>query len=280
MRGYDPRVGRFASVDPLTKKYPWYTPYSFAGNKPIVAADLDGMEEWMKTQENLMRENAIMRIDETRVKEQSKIPHLSATPYEDQVQQYQHQQNSTRLWNAAGYNDDGSKPFLKRLSDNKTWNNFAENLALPLLEGASYADGAGELKALLKGGVQSFYRAMSKEEFAAFSTTGKLPVGGEKFVSTELAYSKSYIGKPGYEVLVQFNTKEGTLQKLAQIGVRDNSNLVKQKGFGSLPEVFKGWSPTNALFKGEGSTLNIGLGNGKALEEFNKNLLDYKVIKP
>jgi LysM repeat protein len=33
------------SVDPLTKKYPWYTPYQFAGNKPIWAVDIDGLEE-------------------------------------------------------------------------------------------------------------------------------------------------------------------------------------------------------------------------------------------
>jgi LysM domain len=42
---YDPRAGRFLSVDPLMKNYPWYTPYQFAGDKPIVALDLDGQEE-------------------------------------------------------------------------------------------------------------------------------------------------------------------------------------------------------------------------------------------
>ncbi len=49
MRIYDPRLGRFLSVDPLTKSYPWYTPYFFAGNKPIWAIDLDGLEEYIKT---------------------------------------------------------------------------------------------------------------------------------------------------------------------------------------------------------------------------------------
>lgn len=32
------------SVDPLTKSYPWYTPYQFAGNMPLWAVDLDGAE--------------------------------------------------------------------------------------------------------------------------------------------------------------------------------------------------------------------------------------------
>ncbi len=44
-RIYNPALGRFLSVDPLTKGYPWYTPYQFAGNKPIAFIDLDGKEE-------------------------------------------------------------------------------------------------------------------------------------------------------------------------------------------------------------------------------------------
>ncbi|WP_429065577.1 RHS repeat-associated core domain-containing protein [Chitinophaga sp. W2I13] len=46
MRIYDPRIGKFLSTDPLTKQYPHYTPYQFAGNTPIQAIDLDGAEEY------------------------------------------------------------------------------------------------------------------------------------------------------------------------------------------------------------------------------------------
>jgi RHS repeat-associated protein len=45
MRVYDPRIGKFLSVDPLQKKYPWYTPYQYAGNKPISSIDVDGLED-------------------------------------------------------------------------------------------------------------------------------------------------------------------------------------------------------------------------------------------
>lgn len=45
MRIYDTRLGRFLSVDPLTKAYPWYTTYQYAGNKPIRYIDRDGLEE-------------------------------------------------------------------------------------------------------------------------------------------------------------------------------------------------------------------------------------------
>lgn len=45
MRIYNSQLCRFLSVDPLTSSYPWYTPYQFAGNKPINSIDLDGLEE-------------------------------------------------------------------------------------------------------------------------------------------------------------------------------------------------------------------------------------------
>jgi RHS repeat-associated protein len=48
-RIYNAQLGRFLSVDPLTSKYAFYTPYQFAGNKPIVALDLDGLEDiWVQ----------------------------------------------------------------------------------------------------------------------------------------------------------------------------------------------------------------------------------------
>ena len=41
---YDPRIGRFLSLDPLQTKYPHLTPYQFASNGPIKYIDLDGLE--------------------------------------------------------------------------------------------------------------------------------------------------------------------------------------------------------------------------------------------
>jgi RHS repeat-associated protein len=42
-RIYDPRVGRFLSVDPLASSYPELTLYQFAGNRPIRLIDIDGL---------------------------------------------------------------------------------------------------------------------------------------------------------------------------------------------------------------------------------------------
>jgi RHS repeat-associated protein len=48
-RIYNPHIAKFLSTDALSKDYPWYTPYQFAGNKPIIAVDLDGLEEFIRT---------------------------------------------------------------------------------------------------------------------------------------------------------------------------------------------------------------------------------------
>ncbi|MBN2777894.1 MAG: hypothetical protein JXR36_09635 [Bacteroidales bacterium] len=44
-RYYAAWIARFVSVDPLQHEYPHYTPYQYAGNKPITYIDLDGLEE-------------------------------------------------------------------------------------------------------------------------------------------------------------------------------------------------------------------------------------------
>ena len=59
-RIYDARLGKFLSVDPLTSNYPWYTPYQFAENKPIVAIDLDGLEELIVTEIDEDANGAVM----------------------------------------------------------------------------------------------------------------------------------------------------------------------------------------------------------------------------
>jgi RHS repeat-associated protein len=46
LRIYDSRLGRFKSVDPLAKKFPWNSSYAFAEGSPIENIDLDGAERF------------------------------------------------------------------------------------------------------------------------------------------------------------------------------------------------------------------------------------------
>lgn len=51
MRIYDPRLGKFLSVDPLSRNFPWNSSYAFAENDVIRAIDLDGGEKNIQIQE-------------------------------------------------------------------------------------------------------------------------------------------------------------------------------------------------------------------------------------
>ncbi|MBL4755245.1 MAG: RHS repeat-associated core domain-containing protein [Flavobacteriales bacterium] len=56
-RIYNPRLGRFLSVDPLFRVYPFYSPYHYASNTPIAAVDEDGLEGDIKF--NIIERNDI-----------------------------------------------------------------------------------------------------------------------------------------------------------------------------------------------------------------------------
>lgn len=43
-RMHDPRIGRFFAIDPLSDDYPYYSPYQFSGNTPIMSTELEGLE--------------------------------------------------------------------------------------------------------------------------------------------------------------------------------------------------------------------------------------------
>jgi RHS repeat-associated protein len=43
-RIYNPRIGKFLSVDPLAASYPWNSTYAFAENRVVDGIDIDGLE--------------------------------------------------------------------------------------------------------------------------------------------------------------------------------------------------------------------------------------------
>jgi hypothetical protein len=120
------------------------------------------------------------------------------------------------------------------------------------------------------------YRAMSDAEWQAVQSNNGLSIGSgtENFVSTSKAYSEGYIGQPGYDVLVEFTVQPKTVQDLAKIGVKDQSNLIKNSGFDDLTPVSSGWSADKAFFKGEGTAVNIGLG-AQSVNTFNGNITTF-----
>ena len=74
-RIYNPRLGKFLSVDPLFKEYVWYTPYQFAGNKPIIAIDIDGREDSIVITLQYYKNGALINTKTVRQKLTEQGPH-------------------------------------------------------------------------------------------------------------------------------------------------------------------------------------------------------------
>jgi len=65
MRIFDTRLGRFLSVDPLTRDYPMLSTYSYAENQPIWAIDLDGLEKQIVINKHINNKLREVRLQTT-----------------------------------------------------------------------------------------------------------------------------------------------------------------------------------------------------------------------
>ena len=127
-----------------------------------------------------------------------------------------------------------------------------------------------------------FYRTMSKEHYEELLKTNRMLGTGETTTSPNIIFSEDYEG-----YLVKFKMKEGTIDELRLIGITDGNPLVKRQ-FGEMPtnsEIGGNWNKSRARFKVEtvketkSKQVNIALGQGKALDIFNNNIIEYQLIK-
>ncbi len=72
-RIYNPGIGKFLSVDPLTGIYPMLTPYQFASNRPIDGIDLDGLEWKISTKDIYSTDPKTKKINSSKVIRQVEI---------------------------------------------------------------------------------------------------------------------------------------------------------------------------------------------------------------
>lgn len=147
------------------------------------------------------------------------------------------------------------------------------------LEGAAAIEkGAQAFKGGLKGAdeAETYFRTMSPAHFDELVATRRLPAGGrgsETMISPTRQFSEAYDGP-----LVEFTVRPGTTDALVGMGVRDRSALTAA-AHPDMPLVSKGWKDTSAYFKGEGEQINIGLGDGPALDTFNKGIQDFRRVR-
>ena len=131
-RIYDPRLGRFLSVDPLSKSYPWNSPYAFAQGNPINFIDLDGLEKadppYKEKNVNFVQlfsplVQAIKRSDgETFTQTALKFDNAKLIEYTINAQQYERNglvnpfsAGDNSDWTAQGQTIDHGKVFCRKI---------------------------------------------------------------------------------------------------------------------------------------------------------------------
>jgi len=119
------------------------------------------------------------------------------------------------------------------------------------------------------------YRTMSPEQAIQFERTGRLPPTTETSTAASLEYaSGKYTERGG--ITFRLTTKPGTSAQLQEIGIAAP---------GLAPAEFPGmstrtgpWMQTSARFKVEGGQMTTQLGQGRALDIFNQNLIDFNRV--
>lgn len=79
-RIYNPAIGKFLSVDPLSESFPWNSPYSYAEGDPINFIDLDGLDkaspellEKARTYADVFHTGLLNRLTELKVATDKKV---------------------------------------------------------------------------------------------------------------------------------------------------------------------------------------------------------------
>lgn len=73
-RIYNPRLGRFLSVDPVAGAYPEWTPYAMSMNRPVDGVDLDGMELIIFTTPPILGTSSILTLGQSGVSPTPTLP--------------------------------------------------------------------------------------------------------------------------------------------------------------------------------------------------------------
>jgi len=164
------------------------------------------------------------------------------------------------------------KDYAYMKEDLLSFNKFMLDAYL-FLEGAKSLWGATNAlkagwEALSTKGV-TFYRAMSNAEYAALQSNNGLTymAGKELFVSSSANYSRAYLQKSGYDVLVKFSMKPGAMNYFQQVGVMHRTAAGAS-----------GWAGRgNLLWKSEKGVMNLGIQQNTYM--FNPWINNFIIIK-
>lgn len=107
-RQYDPRIGRWLSVDPLFQNFPWQSPYVAFDNNPIVYNDPKGLAANNKVEDE--NSNKTKRhANKWRKKEAKMKDKIGSDATESEVRNAMYEKYGNKDWASIAGNDDPTK---------------------------------------------------------------------------------------------------------------------------------------------------------------------------
>ncbi|MCF8374608.1 MAG: hypothetical protein K9H64_23520 [Bacteroidales bacterium] len=224
-RYYAAWIARFVSVDPLQFEYAHLNPYNYAGNKPIIGIDLDGLQS---TVDDETLENLPNLLDEVEV-----MSSKGANPGDERIidgLRYEFSENKT--WQPIGF-DIFHKPQGRISGDANTTETY------PVVPPAEMPDWVGPLKRLSKGAefvpivsdIKSLYNYSQSGKLSDLPNPaiqfieGKLPTGTFKYQDELNNILKDQISQ---ELSKSLNgmTQFGELEKLKTLDYTEFESMV------------------------------------------------------
>ena len=188
-------VSRFLSVDPLAQSYPFYSPYQFAGNKPIIFIDIDGAEEGFN-----------MRF------EQMQVGYLKGKVTEKELKDFNKANAAGALVGAGVVGAAYAAPIVASAASKYGVGLMLNPVAQANIIGFFYGLAGGEDNIPGTGGddVGRYVRRASLLPKAA--NYGKFSIDIEKYVSGSIVAKAKHISGQGDDSFAVFTAKSGSLE--------------------------------------------------------------------
>jgi RHS repeat-associated protein len=144
-RNYDFAIGRFMSIDPLSEKYYYNSPYAFSENRVIDGRELEGLE-WASVKNDdgtTTRQLTVQMVNNSSLTDKQ-VSKVTATMQADFAKNYSGEGSNAKLVVENISSSDGTCDFLVPLVDTKS--NTVYDKSTGEVTGTTYAGGqTGEL---------------------------------------------------------------------------------------------------------------------------------------
>jgi RHS repeat-associated protein len=265
-RYYAAWLCRFVSVDPLQHEYPHYTPYQYAGNKPISYIDLDGLEPAKKPEFNF-NYNDMVNQNNKRFSGRNNTRTPSLLPQKEAVkppQQYSKlfnidpkklgnqavvkpQNTTTTYYNKENYDqrqiEQKQTQFKKELqaTDNFFYGETGQPIGSSGMLGSVKA--GAEVYGLIEGGYGIIKLGQAVKKFTLLKAMGKM-AKAETTVSKPVAEVVEVIERPELTGSIELDAANGGLTSFDDVaGYISNSGKLPLNFITKAEAKALGWNP-------------------------------------